>query len=283
MSPNRSPRASTIRELAWDLREHASRVRHRAYDLYACRIRREPEGVTADELVTVTPEICTNLLAFSFSMSGWHYLTAVLREYADHPEVRYHQSVLRHFHDRYQPSDMSTLVGDDPNITFRPPVGILPWGSFDVALSKTGGCPKDVRQSRQFGPTDIRGVKWDFSQIRHLYGHVKTEGYRPFGHESGFISGVFLCRNNGERRFVLLDGTHRCAILSFLGQAVVTMRYAPGCHREIREDDVEDWYYVKRGLCSVSDALAYFHAYFEHNGLERARRLGLIGAQATLS
>lgn len=220
--------------------------------------------------------MCVNSLAFSYSLSGWHYLTALLKEYTKNPRLKCQDSVLYRFHNCYQPVDVSDLVAHKHGIQFRPPVGVFPWGSFNLELSRKGGRPKDVRRTRQFGPTDRELVEWEFANTIYLYRKLRREGYRPWFHESGFVTGVFLQRNNGERRVVIVDGTHRCAILSFLGYDRVLMRYAPGYWRTLYEKDVDDWYYVKRSLCSRDDALAYFNAYFELNGRERAEKLGLL-------
>ena len=45
----------------------------------------------------------------------------------------------------------------------------------------------------------------------------------------------------------------------------------------VREQDVNSWYYVKRGLCSADDALDIFQAFFELNGRERIQFLKLPG------
>src|SRR5690606_39230012 len=101
---------------------------------------------------------------------------------------------------------------------------------------------------------------------------LRREGYRPWDYESGFISGVVLERGDGEFRFVVTDGTHRLAALSVSGEARVLMRTAAA---PIREQEVGQWPAVAAGLCSREDALAYFDAYFELDGRERAEALGL--------
>ena len=83
-------------------------------------------------------------------------------------------------------------------------------------------------------------------------------------------------RTNGELRFVITDGNHRCAALSMLGHEKAVMRYAPGSSRAVREADVDAWPAVREGRCSREDALAYFQAFFELDGRERASRLGLL-------
>lgn len=261
------------------LRHRLSWLKHGLYNLYACYLTGEPLRIYLRrdrELFQVPLAICTNFLAFSYARTGWNCLTALLREYRFNPRLGYRDSVLYRFHQRYQPGDMFTLVEHRPGVCFRPPVGVFPWASFYLEASRTGGRPKDPRFSRVLGPSSDQLIEWEFAQTVHLYERIRRRGYRPWTHESGFLTGVLLVRRDGARRFVVIDGTHRCAILSVLGYEEIAARYAPGCYRTLHEDDVEGWYYVQRGHCSREDALAYFHAFFELDGSERARSLGLI-------
>ena len=43
----------------------------------------------------------------------------------------------------------------------------------------------------------------------------------------------------------------------------------------VEEANVAEWYYVKNGLCTARYALDIFHAFFDLNGRERIRSLGL--------
>jgi hypothetical protein len=106
-----------------------------------------------------------------------------------------------------------------------------------------------------------------------------------------------LLRRDGAIRAVRYNGQHRLAVLSHLGHATVTaiVPTAQSISRSlsewpslsslpkvvhdreviVRENEVDDWYYVKQGLCSREKALDIFHAFFELNGRERIRFLGL--------
>ena len=43
----------------------------------------------------------------------------------------------------------------------------------------------------------------------------------------------------------------------------------------VREEEVDKWYYVKRGLCSPEQALEIFDTFFELDGSERLAALDL--------
>ena len=257
------------------LRYRASRLKHWFYSAYACGIRAVGLRVYLNrhrDLVEVPLEMCTNPLAFSYGSGGWHYLTGTLNEYLRSPDITWDRSLLSKFHARYVLRDSSDLVSYTSGVSYVCPFGLLPWGGFGSGQDQ----PKNIGRSRQCGPSDSSLIRWEFHQAIYVFERLRRQGYRPWWHESGFIAGVFLERQNGERRFVVTDGTHRCAALSVLGYDKVVMRYEPGRSTAIREKDVDRWPAVREGLCSRSDARAYFNAYFELDGRERARRLGLV-------
>jgi hypothetical protein len=129
----------------------------------------------------------------------------------------------------------------------------------------------------------------------NMYQSIKA-GYRPF--ISGELPEVtLLVRRNGEMRAMRYNGQHRLAILSLLGHRKITVVVSSPASisaeleswptrsplpkvvypREVivREEEVEDWYYVKHRYCTPEQALAIFHAFFELNGRERIAYLGL--------
>ena len=74
----------------------------------------------------------------------------------------------------------------------------------------------------------------------------------------------------------MLQGNHRLAALAVLGKEKVITRPKAGFFREILEENVREWHFVRNGECTVSDAMAYFDAFFSLNGTERAVALGFI-------
>lgn len=227
-------------------------------------------------LVEVPLEICTNYLAFSLSRHGWHYYTALLREYDKHQGLSCAESIYWRFHNAYQPKDISTLLPPDMNPTFHPEIGIYPWGHFSIELSKVGGQPYDLAKTNACGPSEPELIRRDFNKLLHHYESVKRNGYQPWKHRNGFITGIFLIKENGDRRFLLTEGNHRCAILSHLSYDAAKMWLMPDYYPVIHEGSVDSWYYVRNGQCSREEALAYFNGYFNSNGRERAEALGLI-------
>jgi hypothetical protein len=109
---------------------------------------------------------------------------------------------------------------------------------------------------------------------------MKEQGYRPwqFGHT--FIGGTFLISEDGERRFVVLQGNHRLAALAHLGMDRIAVRGVRGYLSEIRERDVERWPLVRAGACSPPAARAIFRLFFEQVGWHLADSLQARVARA---
>jgi len=229
------------------------------------------------QLCEVPLEICTNPMGFSFAPTGWNYLVAQLQQFDRGGVPALEETLLYRYHQRYQPRDMSDLPqAAGMQVQFQPGLSIYPWGSFRIEDSRKGGVVKDARSSRFYGPSTAALVAQDVANLQDLYQALKTQGYRPWRRGNTFIGGVFLERDDGARRFVVLQGNHRTAVLAHLGHRTMTARYLNDHFRCIREKDLDRWYYVRSGQCSPADARAYFHAYFQADGRERARRLGLL-------
>jgi len=227
------------------------------------------------QLCQVPIDICTNPMAFSFAPTGWNYLIEQLKEFDSEKRHNVQNSALWKFHEQYQPKDMSDLpIAAGLDVAFKPGLSIYPWGSFDVEKSKHGGTAKNAYRTRFHGPSSFELVERDFFNLLALYEYMKVHGYRPWYFANAFIGGVFLERENGQKKFVVLQGNHRTAILAHLGYKQIWTRYLKRCYKCISEKDVSDWFYVKSGECSVEDAKAYFDSFFVLTGKERAKRGG---------
>lgn len=77
---------------------------------------------------------------------------------------------------------------------------------------------------------------------------------------------------DGKRRFVVLQGNHRMAVLSALGYKKITVRTNPGYLDYVRESDMNNWARVREGSCDIQTARAVFRLYFDETG-EHVRRI----------
>jgi len=242
-----------------------------AFDIPKLYINREKE------LVDIDLDICINSFGFSYSQNGWHPVTAFLNEIAAEQSLVFSkESVFYKFYEMYRPINMLHLVEDNyPTVKFAPPVGINPWGGFSREEMRIGGKPL-TETSWLCGPLDNNSIELNIKRTTDLLRSMSRYGYTPWFPTHSFVEGCFLEKENGDRRFVVIHGKHRVAVLSYLGFDNIFARYAPESEKVIKESQVHQWYYVQKNLCSVEDALAYFNAYFELNGKERVLSLGLL-------
>ncbi len=228
------------------------------------------------ELLEVPVEACTNMLAFSFGHAGWHYFTETLREYDNDETIHFKSTSLYRFYQVYQYEDaFSLFCCEDNDVQFRPPLGIYPWGSFLAKSEYDGGVPKNRLTSHLCGHTEDSLIERLYDNLIDLYRKLRTYGYRPWGYGGRFVGVTVLERRNGQKKFVVLQGNHRTAIMSHLGYETILARHQPLAFNVIRERDVSEWYYVRNGGCSEEDALHYFGLFFRLDGNERALKLGL--------
>lgn len=230
------------------------------------------------EFREVPLSICITFTGFPFAEPGWHHLRLFCQEVDANPNLSLEESILYRFHERYRPEGMFELVRHRGNhIQFRPALGIFPWGSLwgrYVGVGPDGTLQKDWARSRFCGPTPRDVMQAEFDRMLATYCSLKAYGYQSW--KKGFVGGTLLQRRDGKQRYIVLQGNHRTAMLAHLEYTSIVTSPVPGCYRIIDERDVESWHYVKTGECSVSDALAYFHAFFEVTGYEQAERFGLL-------
>ncbi len=131
-----------------------------------------------------------------------------------------------------------------------------------------------MEQSRFCGPSQDNFVIEEFERVKTLYSQMKENGYKPTTFPNSFIGGTWLIRSNGQRRFVVLQGNHRMAILAHLGYTKVAVRTLPGYIPMIQEKDIKKWPLVRLGFCPESHASDVFNLFFEVAGFHIAKRLG---------
>jgi hypothetical protein len=259
-------------------------------------------------------DLITNEFGFSFGPAGWNYLRSIVAEYDGDPGVCLEQSTFwRFFQDervrsvRYL-NDLLYLHDDERrgrDGEFRFYLGTYPWGDhvsggpWGVEFDRIeGASTRDLYgESRNpwYDPGARLPLEIEWRQTIETFESVR-KGYRPWLHRS-WPRVTVLIRRDGDFRAVRYDGQHRLASLAHLGRRTVRVRIPPARsiaaevatwptasqapkvvdERDIvvHEDDVEDWYYVREGLCSPRQALEIFDAFFELDGSERLSALGL--------
>jgi hypothetical protein len=259
-------------------------------------------------------QLITNEFGFSFAPAGWHYLRALVAEYDRNPGLRLEESTFWQFfqHERVRSvrylNDLLYLHDDerrDRGGEFRFYLGTYPWGDhvsggpWGIEFDRVeGGSTRDIygdSRNPWYEPGARRPLELEWQTTIATYDSVRRS-YRPWLHRS-VPRVTLLVRRDGEFRAVRYDGQHRLASLAQLGREATwvvvpsaraigaeladwpTASRAPKVVGEgdvvVHEDDVESWYYVREGLCSPEQALRIFDAFFELDGSERLRALGL--------
>lgn len=208
----------------------------------------------------------TSLFACSFGRDGWHPFVKTLEEYEACSEISWKKTTLYKYHKGFCPKSIIDLI-DNGQRTSEIPIFSFPWGTFRIGASN-----KDVLTSRFCGPSADELIKSEFNALVALYKNISRQGYRPWDFGYGFIGGTFLLSADGKRRFVVLQGNHRMAVLSALGYKKITVRTNPGYLDYIRESDMSNWARVREGSCDIQTARSVFRLYFDKTG-EHVRRI----------
>lgn len=221
----------------------------------------------------IAPEEATTIFACSFGRDGWQHLRRTLEEYDRDPEVRPAETTLHRFLTHFAPSSICELLGPSAQGHCALPLFVYPWGTFRRGETSS---TKDASRSRFCGPSTADFVVEEFARVVALYERMKRQGYRPWDFGNTFIAGTFLVSAEGERRFVVLQGNHRLAVLSHLGIRRIAVRNARGYLAEVHERDVEHWPLVHAGTCDAAAARSIFRLFFEKDGRHIERRLRMI-------
>jgi hypothetical protein len=143
------------------------------------------------------------------------------------------------------------------------PTFIYPWGSFNGGLSFS---KKNQELSRFCGPSSDEFIEEEYKRIIALYEILKVSGYTPRKYPHSYVGGTILIRENGETKFIVMQGNHRVAILSHLGYRNINVRLIPSSLKYVYEKNVYEWIMVKKNLCNEKDAIKIFNLFFEENG-----------------
>lgn len=238
--------------------------------------------------------------AFSFATGGWNYYNSIIEDWVRRNESgTVEQSTLWAFYKHDAIRSIRTLNDllffHDPEKQRGLPrfyLGTYPWGGITTEDSLNGGIPfghyydseegKDTKllwgsgRTFWYDPGDDYTLKTEWKYTLDVFEKLK-KGYRPLRYVD-YPSIALLIRRDGKRLGLNVDGHHRLAVLGAKGFNQVKVEVK----ETVREDDIENWYYVKNGYCSKEHALTIFHAFYELDGSERFLQLG-IGAQEKLN
>lgn len=222
----------------------------------------------------IAPELATTIFACSFGADGWHHIRRTLAEFDADPSISPADSSLGQYLARFCPSSISTLAGvtgEEPL-----PLFVYPWGTFNDGAARSD---KDPWSSRFSGPSTAEFIADEFHRTIQLYRQVKVEGYQPTRFPHSYICGTWLLAADGRRRFVVMQGNHRMAILAHLGAGPLAVRTFSHALASVRESDIAKWPLVASRRCSPEHAKRVFDLFFNENGWHVARTLAGVGSQ----
>jgi hypothetical protein len=247
-------------------------------------------------LARIPTALLTDDYGFSLSDDGWHYFRALLADYEQRPDADPEQSVFYRFFRhprvaavRYLDDILFLHKSQRRRPTHRFYLGTYPWGDWTRRYAVVGGNPfglhydrvehkntRDLygfRRNIWYQPGDNFALRAEWTQMTRLYDSMRSS-YAPMQHGS-LPAVIVLRRTDGAQRYVRYEGHHRLSGLCHMRRAWITVLIPRVSIGLVDERNAREWYYVKRGLCTLEDALEIFHAFFELNGRERIEFLGL--------
>jgi len=227
----------------------------------------------------IAPEEACTIFACSYGDNGWQHLRRTLAEYDRNPGIGVEQTTLFRFLSDFTPASICELLERRSSAPCTLPLFVYPWGTFRRGETSS---MKDARTSRFCGPSSVAFIAEEFARVIGLYQRMKREGYRPWSFGHTFIGGTFLVARDGARRFVVLQGNHRMAVLAHLGHRRIAVRdVGAGYLREVREGELAKWPLVRGGRCGPDVAHAIFMLFFERTGWHIAQSLEQIEPSGT--
>jgi hypothetical protein len=238
------------------------------------------------DVFEVSLETCRLNLTQSPHSSGWSYLSATVAEMAQKADIRYEDSILRRYYDKWQPRNWAHILfpGQESQVGLlnQTPVRVytpaLPWAQKFTYLGNQRGQfefvsePVPDSEFHSHGPMQPEHGQREFSRIKSVYEKIKDGGYIPELHADGYVRGYFL-RRDSEVRFIVTGGQHRVGVLGALGFETFRAKFQPGRARCIDLADVKQWPAVRSGLYSPLEAEHIFNQVFSENGIRIAQYL----------
>ncbi len=211
----------------------------------------------------IKPDEVATIFGASFGKDGWHHIIKTLEEYDKNNGINYKQTSLYSFLKSFTPTSICDLLNNNDNKINKLPLFIYPWGTFNKHTIETNKTPLF---SRFCGPSDDIFIKNEFSRIIKLYSHIKNNGYKPWNAYNGFICGTMLIKENDDRRFIVLQGNHRMAVLSHLGYEKIQVRTCRQNIGKINQKELANMPLVIDGKCDYDTAIKIFNIFFDEDG-----------------
>ncbi|MFL0799726.1 MAG: hypothetical protein K6L80_04705 [Agarilytica sp.] len=209
----------------------------------------------------ISPDDATTIFGCSFGDDGWHHIRKTLEELEGNPSLPVHETTLHKYLINFKPSSISSLAG----VSEGKPLALFeyPWGSFSTIKRARNKKPEN---SRFCGPSTEAFINEELARILALKDSVAVDGYHPEVYPNSYISGTWLIDSQGQRRFVVMQGNHRLAVLAHLGYKKIQVRSTRLALDKVLHSDIRRWPAVLSGRCTLDDAEQIFKFFFVNNG-----------------
>src|SRR5690606_10070994 len=224
------------------------------------------------------------LAGTSAESTGWHPFVALATEVAERPDLRYEDSLLAKFYERFQPQNQVEFffprdVADEHRGSALARLGldahklpVLPWhAAVWTGNGEHGLGPEHGHQS--FGPVSVEKGRLEFKRVRDTFMSIKEHGYRP-EMASGEVIGTFILRGD-DYRFLVRGGHHRLAAMAALGWSNVRVAFDKQTARSVNLESARVWPLVRAGIYDEVLAHRFVDQLFAADQAWRARELGL--------
>jgi len=241
------------------------------------------------DILEVRLEDCISHNGMSFSKSGYHPFTHLLKEYKKNTEIEYNNSVLNKYYSIHRPKyAFEPLIGNNkkwegvlPHFAY-----IFPWEEIDYKIkiqnilsdqnieNKVTKNNVDIKHGiSHHGPvTKIKG-NIELERLINIYKSIYSKGYNRHDGYDGDIMGSLLKRNN-EYKFIVEIGFHRIAALSILGYEYIPVRLLTPII--IEKEHAKIWPQVNNGIWDFEDSKKYFDLLFDFKSTEWAKNNGIL-------
>lgn len=231
----------------------------------------------------------------SFSQYGWHPYVETLKEYREYTKLRYENSTLKKYYDKWQPTSAAQAFAGFKNAPVQlrdlPPhlIYLVPWSSGSVEridkLVRKWHNEDNIEHGKttldidnhgfsDFGPVSDKKGNLEFMRLINIYNSIKEKGY---DRKYGDVNALVLKRGSEYKYLNKGDGYHRTVAMVALGHdKIPTKFYNPWI---ISIDDIGYWPQVRNGLWSREEAAEYFNYLFDFDSRTWAQNLGLLRDQ----
>ncbi len=230
-------------------------------------------------LIRIELSDCIEETGYTFGPNGNHFMITALRAGNDEKSVA---DALRKYYAHNPAKSFDQII----NRTSDSSIGemyFMPWQADRVR-------PLSVfNASHRFGPTNEDDLKLIVKRLLNCLRRIKDQGLRQLTIPDGIIRVYAMVGKDGQRKYVIRDGQHRCSVLSYLGHESVYACYERTYYQrsslynglrkllgrpeistknyldEVREQDVETWPHVQNGDVDKQAALDFFQAVFNRS------------------